>query len=235
MTTLDITILSIILIIIAIAIYLVVSNNSKNIYLEYLKCNLPTVAENIIQNILDDEYSINEIISLNNSNYDLYLKCMDFVRVEMNKYIDDYINNNIKEKFVSKLVKDFIKLDPSVIGDAIDLTLLHNGSDGENMYNKLIKLLSNYSSNKISGIEKEEAEAIEVAESYENETVEDVAEYNGEFDKSEYDIARENFETKEIEYPEEENLDEIPEELVEIIAGSETEEEIILADQSDND
>ena len=54
-----------------------------------------------------------------------------------------------------------------------------------------------------------------------------------EYDKSEYDIARENFETKEIEYPDEENLDDIPEELVEIVENSE--EEIILEDQSDGE
>ena len=57
-------------------------------------------------------------------------------------------------------------------------------------------------------------------------------EYNGEFDKSEYEIGREN--DVEQEYPDEENLDDIPEELVEVIEGSET-EEIILDDASDDE
>ena len=200
-------------------------NNSKKLYLKYLKCNLPTVAENVIQRILDniEDYTIADIISSYN-NSDLYLSCIDFVRDEMNKYIDKYIdlhvNDGITGKIVSKIIKNKITSDISIIDDAIDLTLIHNGSNGESMYNELIKLLSNYSSDKLSEMEKEDKEAQEIAEAYENESVEDVAEYNGEFDKSEFDIARENFEPLEVEYPEEENLDEIPEELVEIVEQS---------------
>ena len=226
----------IILVIIAAIIFLVSSIRSRNTYLKYLKTNLPTVAENIINDIIEKKITIKDI-SIWNSDKDaeteIFLVTIEYIKDGITKYILNFIDENVKNKFVAKLLKDIVTLDPSIISEAIDVVLDSSNTEGKKIYNNLLNVVYDHVTDRIKDIDKEEAKAAEIAEAYENETVEDVAEYNGEYDKSEYDIARENFETKEIEYPDEENLDDIPEELVEIVENSE--EEIILEDQSDGE
>ena len=223
----NIIILFIALIIVAIISFIIRSIKSKNTYLLYLKASLPTVAENIIENILSDEegsITINDIFDFESQymlgSTDIYVSIIELVKHKMLLYIQEYIESNIHNQFIKKLLGKVTK-DSDIILDAIDVTLLSNDSK---LYNKLIKLIYDHLFNWNEEVEKEEKEAAKIAEDYENETVENVPEYNGELDKSEFDIARENFEPTGAEYPEEENLDEIPEELIEIVAMSEEDE-----------
>ena len=219
MTTNNIIILAAILFIILIGIVIHIMS-SRNTYLAYLKTNLIMLAENILEGIIDNEpgYTIQDIIDFNISESDLHLNCIQFIKSKMYKYVDSFITDNVTNKIVAKMLRDLLKIDDSIVSDALESVLT---ADDGTIYNGLLQLLSNHSKNVLSEMEKEDKEAKEIAESYENETI-TVDEYNGEFDKSEYDIARENFESTEIEYPEEENIDDIPEELVEIIAQSES-------------
>ena len=230
-------IILVLFIIICVAIaYIADAINSKKVYLMSLELNLPTVAENVINDILSndsDSTSVGDIFNFASQfmmNEDPYLCGIEFIKHKMLEYTNNYIDNTVRGKLVKHMLKSIINSDSQIITDALDNILTSNGSDGETMYNNLIKLLTNYSTDKLDSIKKEENEAAAISEKYENETVEDVAEYNGELDKSEFDIARENFVPVGNEYPDEENLDEIPEELVEIVASS---EEYILQDQSD--
>ena len=231
-----------IVLIVGVIIFTISSIKSRNTYLKYLNVNLPTVAENIINDIVEKKITVEDIntwmwnnsTTMTTSNTtDLFIIAMEYVKEKISEYINKYIDENVRNKFVAKLLRDLINLDPSIISSAIDTILDSSNKDGKEIYNNLISVIYDHATDTIDKIEKEESKAAEVAEAYENETVDDVAEYNGEFDKSEYDIAREN--AVEQEYPDEENLDEIPEELVEIVAGSETEEEIELDDESDGE
>lgn len=208
--------------------YFIDSIKSKKIYLSFLELNLPKVAEDIIKDILSDKpdsTSVEDILRFSEqffvNNDDLYLNGIEYIKYEMLEYINDYIYNTVQGRFTKYLMNKNINIDSQIILDALDEVLTTNGSDGQKMYNKLIKLLTEYVSDTLDDIQKEEDEAVKMHEDYENETVENVADYNGELDKSEYDIARENFQPVGNEYPDEENLDDIPEELVEIIERSE--------------
>ena len=227
----------IILVVISAIIFLVSSIKSRNTYLKYLKTNLPTVAENIINDIIEKKITINDIFLWYNNirdteiTEDFFIVVINYIKDDIEKYIINYIDQNVRNKFVAKLLKDVVKLDPTIVSDAIDTILSSSTKKGKEIYNKLLDVIYDHTKDVIEKINKEEEQAVKVAEAYENENVAGV-EYNGEFDKSEYEIGREN--TVEQEYPDEENLDDIPEELVEIVEGSET-EEIILDDASDDE
>ena len=227
----------IILVVVAAIIFLVSSIKSRNTYLKYLETNLPTVAENIINDIIEKKITINDIFLWYNNirdteiTEDFFIVVINYIKDDIEKYIINYIDQNVRNKFVAKLLKDIVKLDPTIISDAIDTILSSSTKKGKEIYNKLLDVIDDHTKDVIEKINKEEEKAAKLAEAYENENVAGV-EYNGEFDKSEYEIGREN--TVEQEYPDEENLDDIPEELVEIVEGSET-EEIILDDASDDE
>ena len=227
----------IILVVIAAIIFLVSSIKSRNTYLKYLEANLPTVAENIINDIIEKKITINDIFLWYNNirnreiTEDFFIVVINYIKDDIEKYIINYIDQNIRNKFVAKLLKDVVKLDPTIISNAIDTILSSSTKKGKEIYNKLLDVIDDHTKDVIEKINKEEEQAVKVAEAYENENIAGV-EYNGEFDKSEYEIGREN--DVEQEYPDEENLDDIPEELVEVIEGSET-EEIILDDASDDE
>jgi hypothetical protein len=222
----NIIILSIILLIIVVISAIIGSIKSKNTYLLYLKSSLPVVAENIIQDILDDNpdsTSIDDILNFKNQfmiDTELYTTTLELVKHKMISYIKEYIDRNVSNTFVKNMLNK-INSDSDIIIDAVELALTSNENE---LYDKLIKLLYDHAFNRLNEIEKEDKKAEKIAEDYENETVEDVVEYNGELDKSEFDVARENFEPTGADYPEEEDLNEIPEELVEIIAMSEEDE-----------
>ena len=219
----NIIILSIILLIIVVISSIIGCIKSKNTYLLYLKSSLPVVAENIIENILDDNpnsISIDDILSFKDQfmiDTELYTTTLELVKHKMLLYIKEYIDRNVSNTFVKNMLNKITR-DSDIITDAVELALTSNENE---LYDKLIKLLYDHAFNRLNEIEKEDKEAEKIAEDYENETVEDVVEYNGELDKSEFDVARENFEPTGADYPEEEDLNEIPEELVEIIAMSE--------------
>ena len=220
-------ILSIItLIIIGVVGVTITNRNIRDTYIAVLKNQLPDVARNIIENILSNEpdsITIEDIINFGNDYIpsDIYLSGIELIKDKLLEYINEYIDKCVTEKTIKIMLKKSIaNIDSDLILDAIDKIMLSEEKDenGETLYSRFVKLLHNYISGKLNQIDKEEKEAEIIAEQYENETVENVPEYNGELDKSEFDIARENFQPVGAEYPEEENLDEIPEELVEIIA-----------------
>lgn len=223
----------IILVVASVVIWAISSIKSRNTYLKYLKTNLPTVAENIIHDILDKKITMDDIFVFNSEGKatafttDFFIMAINYIKNHLENYIIKYIEENVRNKFVAKLLKDFVKLDPSIITEAIDVVLDSSNKEGKELYDKLLDTAYAYAINTLDSIEEEESKALEEALAYENETVENVSEYNGEFDTME--------EVEEIEYPDEENLDDIPEELVEIVAGSETEEEIELDDASDGE
>ena len=220
-------ILSIItLIIIGVVGVTITNRNIRDTYIAALKIQLPDVARNVIENILSNEpdsITIEDIINFGNDYIpsDIYLSGIELIKDKLLEYINEYIDKCVTEKTIKIMLKKSIaNIDSELILDAIDKIMLSEEKDenGETLYSRFVKLLHNYVSGKLNQIDKEEKEAEIIAEQYENETVENVPEYNGELDKSEFDIARENFQPVGAEYPEEENLDEIPEELVEIIA-----------------
>lgn len=228
-----------IVLLIGLIIFTISSIKSRNTYLKYLKVNLPTVAENIINDIIEKKITVEDInmwvwnnrtTITTSETTDLFIISMDYIKNKITDYVNDYIKENVRNKFVAKLLKDLISLDPSIISTSIDTILDSSTKEGKEIYNKLLDVIYNHVEDTVDKIEKEEAKAVEIAEAYENETVEDVAEYDGEFDADEH-----SQQLEEVEYPDEENLDEIPEELIEIVAGSETEEEIELPDQSDGE
>lgn len=225
----------IILVVASVVIWAISSVKSRNTYLKYLKTNLPTVAENIINDILDKKITMDDIFVFNSEGKatafttDFFVMVINYIKTNLENYVVKYIEENVRNKFVKKLLKDIIKLDPSIVTEAIDIVLDSSNKEGKELYDKLLDTAYSYAVNALDSIEEEESKALEEALAYENETVENAPEYNGEFDTDEH------VQQIDIEYPDEENIDDIPEELVEIVAGSETEEEIELDDASDGE
>lgn len=116
----------------------------------------------------------------------------DFSSIVVGSMIDnawDYVENELPKQIGDD--KELAIISSFITREHIE-NLVQNLIDNNNLQNIIADTFTKYYLKKFDDMEKEDKELSKLADEYERETIE-VPEYNGEHDKSEYDIARENF------------------------------------------
>lgn len=148
-----------------------------------------------VKNILDEvSDKILDIISdtIRNSDPSKQIDFTNFSSIVVGKMIDnawEYVTTELPKEFEdNKELSILIKLITREQVESLVQTLM----DNNNLQDIIADVFTNYYTTQFDKMEEEDKRLSQLAEEYENETIK-VPEYNGENDKSEYDIAKENF------------------------------------------
>lgn len=208
----SIIVLIILIALVAYKIYKAPSNQQR----EKVKDLLDEVSDKILDIISD---------TIRKSDPSKQIDFTDFSSIVVSKMIDnawEYVTTELPKEFEdNKELSILIKLITREQVENLVQTLI----DNNDLQDIIADIFTNYYTAQFDKMEEEDKRLSQLAEDYENETVE-VPEYNGENDKSEYDIAKENFVGNP---PKDEVVYSVDDDTIEILESSD------IVDPLDND